>query len=48
MFGVTYMEVVPLPLELSRGVDLVRHDAGDGLKLKLFKTLHKCNRKFGS
>ena len=25
------MEVVPLTLELSRGVDLVRHDPGDGL-----------------
>ena len=25
------MEVVPLPLELSGGVDLVRHDPGDGL-----------------
>ena len=25
------MEVVPLPLELSGGVDLVSHDAGDGL-----------------
>ena len=26
-----YMEVVPLALELSGGVDLVRHDPGDGL-----------------
>merc|ERR1719402_2100575 len=25
------MEVIPLPLELSRGVDLVSHDASDGL-----------------
>ena len=25
------MEVVPLPLELCRGVDLVSHDPGDGL-----------------
>ena len=25
------MEVVPLALELSGGVDLVRHDPGDGL-----------------
>ena len=32
-FGVdcTHMEVVPLALELGRGVDLVGHDAGDGL-----------------
>jgi hypothetical protein len=28
----TYVEVVALPFELGRGVDLVRHDAGDGLK----------------
>ena len=26
------MEVVPLALELGRGVDLVGHDASDGLK----------------
>ena len=26
------MEVVPLTLELSGGVDLVGHDASDGLK----------------
>merc|ERR1719170_39487 len=25
------MEVIPLPLELSRGIDLVSHDASDGL-----------------
>ena len=25
------LEVIPLPLELSRGVDLVSHDASDGL-----------------
>ena len=28
----THMEVVPLALELGRGVDLVGHDASDGLK----------------
>ena len=28
----THMEVVPLTLELSRGVDLVGHDASDGLQ----------------
>ena len=28
----THMEVVPLTLELGRGVDLVGHDASDGLK----------------
>ena len=27
----SYVEVVPLPLELSGGVHLVRHDTGDGL-----------------
>ena len=27
------MEVIPLPLELSRGVDLVSHDPGDGLQI---------------
>ena len=27
----TYVEIVSLSLELSRGVDLVRHDPGDGL-----------------
>ena len=26
------MEVVPLALELGRGVDLVGHDASDGLR----------------
>ena len=29
----THMEVVSLPLELSRSVDLVRHDARDGLQV---------------
>ena len=28
----THMEVVPLALELGRGVDLVGHDASDGLQ----------------
>ena len=28
----THMEVVPLTLELGRGVDLVGHDASDGLQ----------------
>ena len=28
----THMEVVPLTLELGGGVDLVGHDASDGLK----------------
>ena len=26
-----HMEVIPLPLELGRGVDFVSHDASDGL-----------------
>ena len=29
--GGTHVEVVPLPLELGGGVDLVGHDASDGL-----------------
>ena len=34
----THMEVVPLPLELRGGVDLVSHDAGNGLHEKGMKT----------
>ena len=30
-FSLTYMEVVTLTLELSRSVDFVCHDSGDGL-----------------
>ena len=36
------MEVVPLTLELSRGVDLVGHDAGDGLLNVLHPLGHLC------
>ena len=27
----TYVEVVPLSLELGRGIDLIGHDSGDSL-----------------
>ena len=38
----TYMEVIPLPLELGWGVDFVGHDASDGLLNVLHPLGHLC------
>ena len=39
---VTYVEVVALTLKLGRGVDLVGHDARDGLLYVLHPLDHLC------